>query len=171
MKAPVTIKDLIGMWLGLHKIDIWYFYDYICIICIISDLLNKCQTMSFIWHYYQHGSIYVGFSWKSVFEIMMGWVGLWGFLWWAPSVKRKDHHRVSSGWSSTWFHSNTGVAYLVHNMSRSNYIWGLTILSVSLLFSANNILAGLWLNCVSSVEITLFLLANILLQLRALFQC
>ena len=33
------------MWLGLHKKDIWYFYDYICIICIISDLLNKCQTM------------------------------------------------------------------------------------------------------------------------------
>ena len=37
-----------------------------------------------------------------------GWVGLWGFLWWAPSAKRKDHHRVSSGWSSVWHHSNTG---------------------------------------------------------------
>ena len=35
-----------------------------------------------------------------------GW-GLWGFLWWAPSAKRKDHHGVSSGWSSTSFHSNT----------------------------------------------------------------
>ena len=39
----------------------------------------------------------------------LGWVGLWGFLWWAPSAKRKDHHGVSSGWSSTWFHSNTGL--------------------------------------------------------------
>ena len=27
----------------------------------------------------------------------MGWVGLWGFLWWAPSATRKDHHGVSSG--------------------------------------------------------------------------
>ena len=33
------------------------------------------------------------------------------------------------------------------------------------------VLKGLWLNCISSVEITLFLLADILLQHRALFQC
>ena len=52
-----------------------------------------------------------------------------------------------------------------------NYIWGLAILANSLLFSVNNILVGLWLNCISSVEITLFLLADILLQRRALFQC
>ena len=38
------------------------------------------------------------------------WVGLWGFLWWAPSTKRKDHHGVSSRWSSTWFHSDTGLS-------------------------------------------------------------
>ena len=48
---------------------------------------------------------------------------------------------------------------------------GLAILADSLLFSVNNILAGLWINCISSVEITLFLLADILLQHRALFQC
>ena len=52
-----------------------------------------------------------------------------------------------------------------------NYIWGLAILADSLLFSVNNILTGLWLNCISSVEIDLFLLADILLQHRALFQC
>ena len=40
----------------------------------------------------------------------MGWVGLWGFLWWAPSAKRKDHHGVSSGWSSVWHRSNTGLS-------------------------------------------------------------
>ena len=45
-----------------------------------------------------------------------------------------------------------------------NYTWGLAILADSLPFSVNNILAGLWLNCISSVEITLFLLADILLQ-------
>ena len=39
-----------------------------------------------------------------------GWVGLWGYLWWAPSAKRKDHHRVSSGWSSVWHRSNTGLS-------------------------------------------------------------
>ena len=52
-----------------------------------------------------------------------------------------------------------------------NYTLGLAILADSLLFSVNNILAGLWLNCISAVEITLFLLADILLQHRALFQC
>ena len=40
----------------------------------------------------------------------LGWVGLWGFLWWAPSAKRKDHHGVSSGWSSVWHRSNTGLS-------------------------------------------------------------
>ena len=40
----------------------------------------------------------------------LGWVGLWGFLWWAPSAKGKDHHGVSSGWSSVWHRSNTGLS-------------------------------------------------------------
>ena len=39
-----------------------------------------------------------------------GWVGLWAFLWWAPSAKRKDHYGVSSGWSSVWHRSNTGLS-------------------------------------------------------------
>ena len=51
------------------------------------------------------------------------------------------------------------------------YIWGLAILADSLPFSVNNILAGLWLNGNSPIEITLLLLADMLLQLRALFQC
>ena len=51
-----------------------------------------------------------------------------------------------------------------------NYIWGLAILADSL-FSVHNISAGLWLNCISSVEITLFILADILSQHSALFQC
>ena len=40
----------------------------------------------------------------------LGWVGLWGFLWWAPLAKRKDHHGVSSGWSSVWHCSNSGLS-------------------------------------------------------------
>ena len=41
---------------------------------------------------------------------VVGWVGLWGFLWWTHSTKRKDHHGVSSGWSSVWHRSNTGLS-------------------------------------------------------------
>ena len=41
---------------------------------------------------------------------LIGVGGLWGFLWWAPSAKRKDHHGVSSGWSSVWHCSNTGLS-------------------------------------------------------------
>ena len=51
--------------------------------------------------------------------------------------------------------------------SDPSYIWGVAILADTLVFSINNILAGLWLNCISSVEITLFLLADISLQHRA----
>ena len=46
----------------------------------------------------------------NVTYLQMGWVGLWGFLWWAPSAKGKDHHGVSSGWSSVWHRSNTGLS-------------------------------------------------------------
>ena len=63
------------------------------------------------------------------------------------------------------------LAYLVHNMSRSQLYLGFGHFGWLTFFSVNNILAGLWLNCISSVEITLFLLADILLQHRALFQC
>ena len=63
------------------------------------------------------------------------------------------------------------LAYLVHNMSRSHLYLGFGHFGWLPSFSVNNILAGLWLNCISSVEITLFLLADILLQHRALFQC
>ena len=44
------------------------------------------------------------------FGHMLGWVGLWGFLWWAPSAKRTNHHGVSSGWSSVWHRSYTGLS-------------------------------------------------------------
>ena len=103
--------------------------------------------------------------------LIRGWVGLWGFLWWAPSAKRKDHHGVSSGWSSVWHRSNTGLSCAQYEQIAIILgVWPFW-LTRSLLFSVNNILVGLWLNCVSSVEITLFLLADILLQHMALFQC
>ena len=48
--------------------------------------------------------------WPYLRNVCVGWVGLWGFLWWAPSAKGKDHHGVSSGWSSVWHRSNTGLS-------------------------------------------------------------
>ena len=50
------------------------------------------------------------FTRSVILWLCRGWVGLWGFLWWAPSAKRKDHHGVSSGWSSAWHRSNTGLS-------------------------------------------------------------
>ena len=58
--------------------------------------------------------------------------------------------------------------YLVHGMSRSQLYLGFGHF-VWLFFSVNNILVGLLLNCIWSVEITLFILPDILLQHRALF--
>ena len=57
-------------------------------------------------------SAHVLFHWEKgpFLESCRGWVGLWGFLWWAPSAKRKDHHGVSSGWSCVWHRSNTGLS-------------------------------------------------------------
>ena len=42
-----------------------------------------------------------------------------------------------------------------------NYIWGLAILADSHFFLVNNLMVGLWLNCISSDEVTLFILADI----------
>ena len=53
---------------------------------------------------------------------MLGWVGLWGFLWWAPSAKRKDHHGGSSGLSSVWHCSNIGLSSTWYIKGRPNSI-------------------------------------------------
>ena len=87
-------------------------------------------------------------------------------------------HLQPRGKTTTWSALDGAVfdiaqilAYLVHNMSRSQLYLGFGHFGWLPFFSVNNILAGLWLNCISSVKITLFLLADILLQHRALFQC
>ena len=66
-------------------------------------------------------------------------VGLWSTIW-------KDHHGVSSGWSNVWHRSNTGLCSTQYEQIPKS--WALAILADSLLFSVNNILAGLWLNCI-----------------------
>ena len=105
-----------------------------------------------------------------ILSTFLGWVGLWGFLWWAPSAKREDHHGVSSGWSSVWHRSSTGLSSTQYEQIPIILgVWPFWL--TPFFFSVNNILAGLWLNFISSVEITLFLLADILLQHRAVFKC
>ena len=59
-----------------------------------------------------NSAVVEAWEWMSNFisHLTVGWVGLWGFLWWAPSAKRKDHYGVSSGLSSVLHRSNTGLS-------------------------------------------------------------
>ena len=112
----------------------------------------------FVSHDFTHWSLRCNWLCPRLF---LGWVGLWGLLWWAPSAKRKDHHKVSSGWSSVWHRTNTGLSSTQYEQIPIILgVWPFWL--TPFFFSVNNILAGLWLNCVSSVEITLFLLADII---------
>ena len=67
---------------------------------------------------------------------------------WGWEVSCGGHHRLKgktttgSALDGAVFDIAQILAYLVHNMSRSNYTWGLAILAYSLLFSVNNILAA-----------------------------
>ena len=96
---------------------------------------------------------------------------------WGCEVSCSGHHRprgkttTGSALDGAVFDITQILAYLVHNMSRSQLYLGFGHFGWLPFFLVNNILAGLWLNCISSVEITLFLLADILLQHRDLFQC
>ena len=134
---------------------------------------SHCGDKTVIISLYLHNRISYSGKATSLYWIRslmgLGWVGLWGFLWWAPSAKGKDHHGVSSGWSSVWHCSNTGL-------SSSQY-------------EQIPIILGVWPFCLTPFffrSITfwraygwiifpllklLFLLADILLQHRALFQC
>ena len=113
-------------------------------------------------------------SWKGcnfeIKHITSSWGG------WGCEVSCGGHHRLrgktttGSALDGAVFDITQILAYLVHNMSRSQLYLGFGHFGW-LPFFVNSILAGLWLNCISSVEITLFLLADILLQHRALFQC
>ena len=108
---------------------------------------------------------------KSQASRTMWWDG------WGCEVSCGGHHRLrgktttGSTLHGAVFDIAQILAYLVHNMSRSQLYLGFGHFGWLPSFSVKNILAGLRLNCISSVEITLFLLADILLQHRALFRC
>ena len=87
---------------------------------INANAYRSCAWLSLSAHTAHRVEIYFPFyyspvlRWRCFFLTLLharnGMVGLWGFLWWAPSARRKDHHGVSSGWSSVWHRSNTGLS-------------------------------------------------------------
>ena len=117
--CSVLIPVYFTIFFKITSLALWQSYDQPCTTEIHKFWLKyshstkqnkEKQCVYFVgftvdWFYGMHVFItnYTGLvSW--------GWVGLWGFFWWAPSAKREDHHGVSSGWSGTWFHSNTGLS-------------------------------------------------------------
>ena len=87
------------------------------------------------------------------------WVKAWSSL--GSTITLWHTHEFQVEFCPYFSWQNTSLNYAMVKLSPYlRIIWQL-----------NNNLAGLWLNCISSVEITLFLLADILLQHRALFQC
>ena len=104
------------------KIAIKYFCPYICfvigydtqyvlLLLCFGILSARTFLSSCTWCINLSNSIMAG-----------GWVGLWGFLWWAPSAKRKEHH--GSALDGAVFDIAQILAYLVHNMSRSQLYLG-----------------------------------------------
>ena len=51
-----------------------------------------------------HSRFSIGYPWLR--KLWYPWLRKW----WALSAKGKDHHGVSSGWSSVWHRSNTGLS-------------------------------------------------------------
>ena len=115
---------------------------------------------------------------------------LWNFTWYPSTLKNEQGvggavrflvvgtigKEERPPWGQLWMEQClTSLKYwpiLYTIWADPNHTWGLAILADSLLFRSTTFWrAYLWLNCISSVEITLFLLADILLQHRALFQC
>ena len=101
----------------------WHMHFYVLFICQYVDM-HHCSYLSIHqnWHLHiniltHHGGIlfiphtkvvgrYIDFTPPVRLTAHLSI----GFLWWAPSAKRKDHHGVSSGWSSVWHCSNTGLS-------------------------------------------------------------
>ena len=93
--------------------------------------------------------------------------GVGGNIFLVDTIGKEEIPPRSQLWMEQYL---TSVLYNYTIWADPNWIWGLAILT-DCLFSVNNILKSLWLNYILSVEITLFLLADILLQHMALFQC
>ena len=98
-------------------------------------------------------------------SLILMWLHIHAKLKWISNSNVDPDNKVFSG----SHRSNTGISSTQYE--QIPIIRGAWPFWLTPFFSVNNILAGVWLNCISSVEITLFLLADILLQHMALFQC
>ena len=122
-------------------------------------VFDIARILAYLVHIMSRSQLYLGFGHFALAAFMkiIGHIG--HFQWLGPN----DWWEISQIWIDI---------KPIGQMSDEPWkFFGYTALADSILFSVNNILAGLWLNCISSVEITLFPLADILLQHRALFQC
>ena len=97
-RMAVTEWERSSCWLHMHASSLWETrYN------VTSSLIGWSHTQNDpCWRHWR------------------GWVGLWGFLWWAPSAKRKDHHALDGA----VFDIAQILAYVVHNMSRSQLYLG-----------------------------------------------
>ena len=152
-------KDLIAWCYGCTR-RLWKSLVETWICQLQTNRPTDCWPLSYLKHYLSNGCNIISVLFDMIHPIEMILIFL----------KRKDHHGVSSGWSSVWHRSNTGLSCTQYDQIPIILgVWPFCL--TPFFFSANNILAGLWLNCISSVEITLFLLADILLPHRAVFEC
>ena len=100
-------------------------------------------------------------AWELVVKIVLWWMpqkltneklGLWGFLWWAPSAKRKDH--LWSALDGAVLGFTQIMAYLVHNMSRSQlyFDFGWLFFFRSVTFWQVYSWHIFWLTCYCSID-------------------
>ena len=61
-------------------------------------------------------------SWQCYLTLPSGWLGLWGFLWWAPLLRGTT--TTGSALDGAILNFTQILAYLVHNMSRSQLYLG-----------------------------------------------
>ena len=93
-------------------------------------------------------------QWNPIFCLRVG--GVVRFL--VVGNIGKWPHGFSSGCSSIWLDSNSGLSSAQHE--QIPVVFGVWPFRTTLFFSFNNILVGLGLNCNSSVEITFLWLTN-----------
>ena len=153
----ISIKNLYT-----NGMFVWYMWQLMLTFMVAETILHFLSPLWMLRKDFSPVKILnVAFSPFGDFKNSATRRGFWGG--WGCEVSCGGHHRprgkttTGSALDGAVFDIAQILAYLVHN-----------ILSDSLLFTVDNIL---WLNYISSVEITLFLLADILLQHRALFQC
>ena len=93
-----------------------------------------------------------------------------GLKWWLSRGCKRPFHREAQIWVKQYFGIVQILAHLVSRVSRPQFCWGLAILCDPPFFSGYIEFGGVVVKFYSSAEITLYLLADFLLQYVTLFQ-